>query len=173
MPGGYGLGFLLMVDAVILDVGTSVHHLEMKGAGMADLESTAPLTAALVKRHQEETEALDSRFPDRGTIATRHEWREHSLRQARELLEHAADMERKFYGEAVPAPLPEGREHEFEIVGMWDGSTARWTAYEPVTGDYLFRPRRPQSQRFTTWGENDTDPEHPPSAAAQRQEEKK
>jgi hypothetical protein len=43
---------------------------------------------------------------------------------------------------------PEGREHEFEIVGMWDGSTARWTAYEPVTGDYLFRPRRPQHDRL-------------------------
>jgi hypothetical protein len=42
---------------------------------------------------------------------------------------------------------PEGREQEFEIVGMWDGSTARWTAYEPVTGDYLFRPRRPQEGR--------------------------
>jgi hypothetical protein len=46
------------------------------------------------------------------------------------------------------AAQPEGREHEFEIVGMWDGSTARWTAYEPVTGDYLFRPRRPQHDRL-------------------------
>ena len=60
----------------------------------------APMTAALVKRHQAETEALDNRFPD-GPLATRHDWRHHSLRQARELLEHAAFLERR-------APIPEG-----------------------------------------------------------------
>jgi hypothetical protein len=49
--------------------------------------------------------------------------------------------------DALRAVRPEGREQEFEIVGMWDGSTTRWTAYEPVIGDNLFRPRRPQEER--------------------------
>lgn len=51
------------------------------------------LTDALVKRHQQETEALQNKeIP-----ADRHEWREHSLRQARELLDHAYDMERRLH----------------------------------------------------------------------------
>lgn len=58
-------------------------------------KTDTPLTEALLARHEAETRALDNRFPEHGNIATRHEWRDHSMRQAKELLEHARAMEKR------------------------------------------------------------------------------
>ena len=55
--------------------------------------SGTPRTDALLTHHKAETTALDERFPEHGNIATRHEWREHALRQAKELLEHTHQLE--------------------------------------------------------------------------------
>lgn len=48
-------------------------------------------TDALVKRHQEETDALLRR------LHSLDEQREHSIRQARELLAHAYDLEKRLH----------------------------------------------------------------------------
>lgn len=60
------------------------------------VDSDRFLTDALVERHKAETAALEARFPE-GAWVSRGEWREHSLRQARELLEHAYEMERRLH----------------------------------------------------------------------------
>jgi hypothetical protein len=57
--------------------------------------SETPKTDALIARHKAETHALETRFPDRGYVVTRHEWRDHSVRQAQELLDHTKDLERE------------------------------------------------------------------------------
>jgi NTP pyrophosphatase (non-canonical NTP hydrolase) len=58
--------------------------------------SETPKTDALIARHKAETHALDTHFPDRGYVATRHdEWNDHAARQARELLDHTKELERE------------------------------------------------------------------------------
>ena len=48
-------------------------------------------TDALVKRHQDETDALLRKLHTQGEL------REHSIRQARELLDHAFDLEKRLH----------------------------------------------------------------------------
>lgn len=62
----------------------------------AEDNSATFLTDRLVARHKAETEALDTCWPD-GAFVDRHEWANHALRQAQELLDHAYAMERKLH----------------------------------------------------------------------------